>query len=122
MITATWNAPNSAIAPTLGRNLSACGAAAVCTATAQVPLIDPGAMYESRRTQVDLRLTKRFRLSQKTTLEADFDLYNAFNASNRSERERHVPLRRSGSGRLATRTRGAPFSRDAWSNLVVGCF
>ncbi len=82
MITATWNAPNSLIAPSLQRNLSACSATPPCTSTAPVPLIDPGAMYESRRTQVDLRLTKRFRLPQKTTLELDFDLYNVFNASN----------------------------------------
>jgi hypothetical protein len=81
MITATWNAPNSAIAPSLGRNLAACGAAAVCTATAQVPLIAAGTMYEPRRTQVDLRLTKRFQLSQTARLEANLDLYNAFNDS-----------------------------------------
>jgi hypothetical protein len=80
MITATWNAPNSAIASSLGRNLAACGAAAVCTATAQVPLIDPGTMYEPRRTQIDLRLTKRFRLAERSTLEASLDLYNAFNS------------------------------------------
>ena len=65
MIIATWNAPNSAIAPSLGRNLAACGTAAVCTATAQVPLIDPGTRYEPRRTQIDLRLTKRFKLAQR---------------------------------------------------------
>jgi hypothetical protein len=81
MISATWNAPNSAIAPTLGRNLAACGAAAVCVATAQVPLIDPGTRYESRRTQIDLRLTKRFTLAQNTRLEASVDLYNALNSS-----------------------------------------
>lgn len=81
MITATWNAPNSVIAPSLGRNLAACGTRAVCTATAQVPLIVPGTVYEPRRTQVDLRLTKRFQLAQKARLEANLDLYNAFNDS-----------------------------------------
>jgi hypothetical protein len=81
MILATWNAPNSAIAQSLGRNLAACGAATTCTQTAQVPLIDPGTRYESRRTQVDLRLTKRFRFAQKSTVDASLDLYNAFNDS-----------------------------------------
>jgi hypothetical protein len=81
MIMATWNAPNSAIAPTLGRNLAACGTQTVCTATAQVPLIEPGTEYESRRTQVDLRVTKQFRVGQKARLEASLDLYNAFNDS-----------------------------------------
>ena len=64
-----------------GRNLAACGTAAVCTATAQVPLIEPGTRSESRRTQIDLRLTKRFKLAQRANLEASLDLYNAFNAS-----------------------------------------
>ena len=81
MILATWNAPNSAIFPSLGRNLAACGAAAVCTSTAPVPLIDPGTRYEPRRTQTDLRLTKRFKLAQKADLEANLDVYNAFNVS-----------------------------------------
>ena len=81
VITATWNAPNAAIAPSLGRNLANCGAAAVCTATAPVPLIVPGSSYESRRNQVDLRLTKLFRIAQKARLEANVDIYNAFNDS-----------------------------------------
>jgi hypothetical protein len=81
MIMATWNAPNSAVVPSLGRNLAACGSQAVCTATAQVPLIDPGEEYESRRTQVDLRVTKQFRVGQRGRLEASLDLYNAFNSS-----------------------------------------
>src|SRR5262249_8616629 len=81
LIMGTWNAPNAAIAPSLGRNLGACGAAAVCTATAQVPLIEPGTRYESRRNQVDLRLTKLFKVAQKARLEANIDVYNAFNDS-----------------------------------------
>ena len=38
-------------------------------------------MYESRRNQVDLRLTKLFRIAQKARLEANVDVYNAFNDS-----------------------------------------
>ena len=55
---ATYQAPNSLIAPSLGRNLAACGARSHCTATATVPLIAPMSQFEPRRTQLDLRLTK----------------------------------------------------------------
>ncbi len=34
----TYQAPNSIIAPSLGRNLAACGAQVNCTATATIPL------------------------------------------------------------------------------------
>jgi hypothetical protein len=80
MIIATWNAPNSLIAPSLGRNLAACGSQAVCALTAQVPLVAPGSTYEKRRTQVDVRVTKQFKIGQKARVEANVDLYNAFNS------------------------------------------
>jgi hypothetical protein len=80
-ILATYTAPNSAIAPTLGRNLASCGAAAVCNGTAPVPLIAPQTMFEDRRTQLDLRLSKFVRLGRKLRLQANFDVYNALNAS-----------------------------------------
>jgi hypothetical protein len=76
---ANYNAPNSQIAPSLGRNLAACGTRTVCTATATVPLIPPMTQFEPRRTQVDLRLTKVFTLSTRTRLRANLDLYNLFN-------------------------------------------
>ncbi|MGE3707082.1 MAG: hypothetical protein AB7I13_17555, partial [Vicinamibacterales bacterium] len=76
---AIYNAPNAEIAPSLGRNLSACGTRANCTATVPVPLIRPFTQFEDRRTQLDLRVTKLFRLTQRLRLQANFDLYNALN-------------------------------------------
>src|SRR5207248_1091724 len=57
-ILATYAAPNDLIAPSLGRNLGACGTLAVCNATANVPLIAPNSQYEPRRHQLDLKLAK----------------------------------------------------------------
>ena len=80
-IQASYTAPNSAIAPTLGRNLSSCGSAAVCNGTATVPLISPQTMFEDRRTQLDLRLSKFVRMGPKRRLQVNLDVYNALNAS-----------------------------------------
>jgi hypothetical protein len=78
---ANYAAPNSLIAPSLGRNLAACGTRAVCTATATVPLIAPQTGFEDRRTQLDLRVTKFLQISQRVRLQANFDLYNALNGA-----------------------------------------
>jgi hypothetical protein len=80
-IEANYPAPNRIIAPSLGRNLAACGAAAVCNATALVPLIMPQATFGERRTQLDLRLTRTFALTSRARLNANLDIYNVFNAS-----------------------------------------
>ena len=82
-VQANWPAPNKAAAPTLGRNLAACGTRtlATCTATVTVPLVVPQTMWEARRTQFDLRLSKRFTLSSTNRLQVNFDFYNLFNAS-----------------------------------------
>lgn len=61
-ITANYPAPNSVIAPQLGRNLAACGVQTVCNATATVPLMAPMTVFEPRRSQVDLRLAKSINL------------------------------------------------------------
>jgi hypothetical protein len=74
-IRANYVATNAEIAPTLKRNL-----AAGPTATAVVNLIKPGTMYEDRTNQVDLRLTKNFRVRQ-ARLEANIDVFNLLNAS-----------------------------------------
>ena len=79
-ITANYPAPNSVIAPQLGRNLAACGVQAVCNATATVPLIAPMTVFEPRRSQVDLRLSKAISL-RGARLQANFDIYNLFNDS-----------------------------------------
>jgi hypothetical protein len=60
-IEANYQATNTEIAPSLGRNLAACRGAAVCTATATVPLVAPMTLFEDRRTQLDFRLTKIIR-------------------------------------------------------------
>jgi hypothetical protein len=78
---ANWAAPNSAIFGSLGRNLAACGSRAVCTATATVPLIPYMTVFDPRRTQLDLRLSKAFPLGGRKKLRADVDVYNVLNSS-----------------------------------------
>jgi hypothetical protein len=78
---ANYQATNAEVAPSLGRNLAACGAAAVCNATVTVPLIQPLTQWEGRRTQVDLRLSKRFKLGSVKSVKANVDVYNLLNAS-----------------------------------------
>lgn len=79
-IEATWAAPNSLIAPSLGRNLGACGTRPTCTATASIPLVRPYTLFEGRLNQMDLRLTKAFTMG-RSKLQANLDLYNAFTRS-----------------------------------------
>jgi hypothetical protein len=74
-ISASYNVRNADIAPSLGRNLS--GGA---NATVNVPLIQPGTLYGPRQRQLDLRLSKRFRV-RRTRLMANFDISNVLNAS-----------------------------------------
>ena len=77
---AYYEASNAEIAPSLGRNLSACGAKVVgCTATATVPLIHPGTEFENRRSLLDLRLTKVVPVGPKARLRVNFDIYNVMN-------------------------------------------
>lgn len=78
---ADYPATNAEIAPSLGRNLAACGTRVVCTATAQVPLVAPYTMFLDRRTQLDVRLSKVLRLGPRTRLRANVDLYNILNAN-----------------------------------------
>jgi len=74
-ITAQWNITQAD--PTgLGRPLS--GGA---NTSRVVPLIKPGTMYTPRRTQVDLRFSKSFRLSGTQRLQVMADLFNAFNSN-----------------------------------------
>ncbi len=75
-ITAQWNITQAD--PTgLGRALSG----GVNTSRV-VPLIKPGTMYTPRRTQVDLRVSKSFRLSSGSQrLQVMADIFNAFNSN-----------------------------------------
>jgi hypothetical protein len=72
---------NAAIAPSLGRNLSACRGAAVCNANVTIPIIPPQSMFEPRQQQLDLRFSRLFRLRGTHRLRGNLDVYNVFNAS-----------------------------------------
>lgn len=91
-VAATYVATNAQVAPSLGRNLAACGDQSPCTATAANPyyggavitsgiqLIEPNRTFENRLNQVDIRLAKLFTLG-RGRIQGMFDIYNLFNAS-----------------------------------------
>ena len=78
---ANYRVRNDAIAPSLGRNLAACGTKVVCSSAVNVPLVAPQSHFEPRRTILDLRLTKAFAFGGGTRLRANLDLYNVLNDS-----------------------------------------
>ncbi len=80
-VTASYAAPTSIIAPSLGRNLAACGTRVGCTSTATVPLIVPQTVFEDRYTRLDLRFSKRMQVTQRVRLAGNFNVYNVFNSS-----------------------------------------
>jgi hypothetical protein len=79
-IDANYAVSNNQIAPSLGRNLSACGAVANCTASVTIPLYSPQNYFEPRRTQLDLRLSRMIKLGARSRLQANLDAYNVLNA------------------------------------------
>jgi len=81
-IAAAYSFTNSQIAPSLGRNLAACGSAqTTCTSALTINLLPPFTQFEDRLNQVDLRLTKIVRFGNVRRLKLMFDAYNVFNAS-----------------------------------------
>jgi outer membrane receptor protein involved in Fe transport len=66
---------NAVIAPSLGRDL-----AAGARATRTVQLIEPFAMREDRRRQLDVRLSRAFRVAGARVL-GTFEVFNALNAN-----------------------------------------
>jgi len=74
-ITASYAATTADIRPSLGRPLAG------RTATATVPLIVPGTLFEDRTTRLDLRLSKIVQLPKRLRLQANMDVYNALNSS-----------------------------------------
>ena len=74
LLAANWAAPNSAIAPSLGRNLSN------NAPTATVNLITPGTLYGDRVNELDLRLAKNIRVGRVRT-NVGVDIYNVFNSA-----------------------------------------
>jgi hypothetical protein len=81
-IQATYVPTNSQVAGSLGRNLAACGSAAVCNTTVTAfNLIEQNTRFEDRIYQTDFRVSKTVRIRGGVRLLATLDLYNAFNAS-----------------------------------------
>ena len=72
-ILATWNAPASAVEPSLGRPLA--GGAG----TAEVHLIAPGTLFADRLNQLDVRVSKLFRLDAGREVRLMLDAYNLLN-------------------------------------------
>jgi hypothetical protein len=79
-VSASYVASNAESRLSLGRNLGACGTAVTCTATTTVELIEPNTQRENRIRQVDIRLSKTFRVG-RDRVQGNFDAYNALNAS-----------------------------------------
>jgi hypothetical protein len=79
-ITATYAVNNAIVAPSLGRNIAACGANCVPTSSfGNVELMSPGVAYENRQQEVDLRFARRFRAG-RASLRPSLDLSNLLNA------------------------------------------
>ena len=74
LLAANYAAPNSAIAPSLGRALA--GGAPNAT----INLLAPGQMYGDRVNQLDFRVAKILKFGRTRTM-AGIDLYNALNSS-----------------------------------------
>ena len=69
-ITASYVITNAQVRDALGRNLAACPSqtVATCTQTVRTELIPPNTVFEPRLTQVDLRVSRLFRLGATTRL------------------------------------------------------
>ena len=76
---ASFSYSNAQILPSLGRNLSSCGTAAVCNGTSVINVVPGNQIFEDRYAQFDVRLAKTVRVS-RTSLQGILDVYNAFNA------------------------------------------
>jgi hypothetical protein len=70
---------NAQVAPSLGRNLAACGTAVVCNSTVTVALIPNNTLFESRLNQLDFRVARVFQF-RRVKATPSFDVYNLFNA------------------------------------------
>jgi len=75
-----YAATNAEIAPSLGRNLGACGTSVTCNATIALDLIAPNSLREPRQNQVDIRVSKVVRLGM-VRVQPKIDIYNLFNAN-----------------------------------------
>jgi hypothetical protein len=73
-VLANYNAPNAAVTPSLGRNLSG------NAANATINLVAPGTLYGDRLNQLDVRIAKILHFG-RTRATVNLDLYNALNAN-----------------------------------------
>ena len=79
-ITASRAFTNAEIRPSLGRDLGQCRGAATCNATVVAEMMPNGKAFEDRLQQVDLRMTRSFRVA-RARIRGNADFYNLFNAS-----------------------------------------
>jgi hypothetical protein len=83
----SYVATDAQIAPSLGRDLSACPAPKVppvqcaTTVTLTNALFAPFSQSENRLSQLDLRFTKLFKIKERLQIKANFDIYNIANAN-----------------------------------------
>jgi Carboxypeptidase regulatory-like domain len=73
-ILANWSVTSTTPGLTLGRAFAGGG-------SRTIPLIRPGDMYADRRSQLDLRFGKAFRLGGARRLQVMMDVYNTFNSN-----------------------------------------
>ena len=76
----TTPSTNAEIAPSLGRNLAACGRGRCAPPRAPCRSL-PRTEFEPRRTQLDVSISKLFAVGSRTQLRANLDIYNVFNNS-----------------------------------------
>jgi hypothetical protein len=80
-IAGSYVATNAQVRDSLGRNLGQCGAAATCTGTVTIAnVFEPNTLFEDRLTQLDVRVTKTFRVGG-ARLRGMADVYNVLNAN-----------------------------------------
>jgi hypothetical protein len=79
-VTASYVVTNATIAPSLGRNLAACGTRDPCPATASLAIVPPNTLFLDRLNQLDLRFAKTIRFG-RARLQGQFDIYNVTNSS-----------------------------------------
>jgi hypothetical protein len=78
-IASTFSYSNAQIAPSLGRNLAACGAQTVCTSSVTVTILEPNTLFEKRYTLADLRVSRTFRMG-RVRVQPRVDIYNVLNS------------------------------------------
>ncbi|HYR85593.1 MAG TPA: carboxypeptidase regulatory-like domain-containing protein [Terriglobia bacterium] len=82
-VRASYVADNAEVRSSLGRHLASCPSqtAATCTQTAVIDLIPNNTLYGERIKQLDVRLSRFFTLTDRSKVQANFDVYNIFNNS-----------------------------------------